>query len=127
MSDLIRLVDLEAWSTLGVPEAERARPQRLLITVEMRTDAAKAAATDDLASTVNYDAVAQYICHFAGERPRHLLETFAEDLARDLLGAFPIQKLKLKVKKFVLPDTDHVSIEIERKATKKVSASRKAK
>jgi dihydroneopterin aldolase len=117
MSDLIRVVDLETWSRLGVPEEERARPQRLLVTLEIETaEFSRAAAEDDIGRTVDYFQVAQYIKSFAGEKPRQLLETFAEELARDLLGAFPIRRLRLEIKKFILPDAAHVSVQIERKA-----------
>jgi dihydroneopterin aldolase len=119
MSDLIRIVDLEVWARIGVPDEERALPQRLLVTLEMRVDGFReAAASDDVSLTVNYADVAQYIRNFATERPRKLLETFAEDLSDGLLGAFLIKRLRLEIKKFVLPNTNHVAVEIERKAKK---------
>jgi FolB domain-containing protein len=119
MSDLIRIVDLEVWTHIGVPDEERAQPQRLLINLEMRVgDISKAAAEDDIARTVNYFDVAQYITNFAQECPRKLLERFAEELADGLLGAFPIKKLRLEVKKFILPNAHHIAVEIERKAKK---------
>jgi phosphoglycolate phosphatase/dihydroneopterin aldolase len=48
------------------------------------------------------------------QRPRKLLETLAEEIAADLLKTFPIQKLTLEIKKFILPDTRHVSVQIVR-------------
>ncbi len=117
MSDLIRVVDLEVWTRIGVPDEERAQPQRLLVTLEMRVeDFGPAAATDDISRTIDYFTVAQYVKNFAQERPRKLLETFAEQLAGGLLGAFPIRKITLEVKKFILPDPRYVSVEIERKS-----------
>jgi FolB domain-containing protein len=119
MSDLIRIIDLEVWTRIGVPDEERAQPQRLLINLEMRVAGfAKAAASDDIARTINYFDVAQYITNFANECPRKLLERFAEELAGGLLNAFPIKKLRLEVKKFILPNAHHISVEIERKARK---------
>jgi dihydroneopterin aldolase len=119
MSDLIRIVDLEVASRIGVSDEERARPQRLLVTLEMRVDDfAKAAKEDDLSLTVDYADVAEYVRNFATERPRKLVETFAEDLAEGLLGAFLIKRLRIEVKKYVLPNTRHVAVEIERKAKK---------
>jgi FolB domain-containing protein len=119
MSDLIRIVDLEVWTRIGVPDEERAQPQRLLVNLEMRVAGfSKAAATDDIARTVNYFDVAQYISNFSGECPRKLLERFAEQLAEGLLNAFPIRKLRLEIKKFILPNAAHIAVEIERKAKK---------
>ena len=119
MSDLIRVVDLEVHACLGVPEEERARPQRLLITLEMEVgDFGPAARADDVALTINYAEVAERAKAFAVSRPRRLLETFASDLADELLAAFPIRRLRLEVKKFILPDARHVSVEIERMGRK---------
>jgi 7,8-dihydroneopterin aldolase/epimerase/oxygenase len=118
MSDLIRIVDLEVWAHLGVPEVERAAPQRLLFSLEMEVDGfARAATADDVALTVDYFTVAQCIKAIATERPRQLLETLAEEIAANLLKNFPIQKLTLEIKKFILLDTQYVSVKIERKAT----------
>jgi len=115
MSDLIRVVDLEIWTRIGVPEEERAQPQRLLVTLEMSVESfSQAAAADDISHTVNYFDVAQYVRKFAAERPRKLIETFVEDLAQSLLASFSIKKIRLEIKKFILPDAAYVSVEIER-------------
>jgi dihydroneopterin aldolase len=115
MSDLIRVIDLEVQARIGVSEEERAQPQRLLVSLEMSVDGfPQAAASDDLALTVDYFTVAQRVKTLAAERPRHLLETLAEEIAADLLKRFPIPKLTLEIKKFILPDARHVSVKIER-------------
>ena len=115
MSDLIRVVDLEVTAHIGVPEEERAQPQRLLISLEMSIDGvAEAAATDDISLTANYYDVAQRVKKIVAEHPRKLIETLAEEIASDLLKTFPIEKLTIEIKKFVLPDARHVSVEIVR-------------
>ena len=115
MSDLIRVIDLEVWAHIGVPDAERREAQRLLISLEMGVDTLPhAAGTDDLARTVDYFNVVQRVKSFTAERPRKLLETLAEGMASDLLKALPIQKITLEIKKFVLPETRYVSVKIER-------------
>ena len=115
MSDLIRVVDLEVWSRIGVPDEERAQPQRLLVTLEMRVDDfSHAAARDDIRRTVDYFLVAQEIKKFAEEKPRRLLETFAEELAQELLAAFSMKTVRLEIKKFILPNAAYVSVCIER-------------
>jgi dihydroneopterin aldolase len=115
MSDLIRVLDLEVYAHLGVPDAERAHAQRLLISLEMAVEGfGPAAAADEVALTVDYFSVVQRVKAMATARPRKLLETLAEEIATDLLGSFPIQKLNLEIKKFILPDTRFVSVVIER-------------
>src|SRR5258708_7926132 len=90
MSDLIRVIDLEVFAYVGVPDAERREPQRLLIPMEMSIDSfAHAAGTDDMARTINYFDVVQHVKTIAAKRSRKLLETLAEEMAFDLLKAFP--------------------------------------
>jgi dihydroneopterin aldolase len=115
MSDLIRVVDLEVRARIGVPEEERREPQRLLISLELTVATiAHAAKTDDLARTINYFDVARQVKALAAKRPRKLLETLAEEIAADIHKAFPVQKVALEIKKFILPDAQFVSVKIER-------------
>jgi dihydroneopterin aldolase len=115
MSDLIRVVDLEVFAHIGVPDTERREPQRLLISLEMSVDSfSHAAGTDNLAWTINYAHVAEHVKKITAHRARKLLETLAEEIAADLLKAFPIRKITLEIKKFVLPDAQYVSVKIER-------------
>jgi dihydroneopterin aldolase len=115
MSDLIRVIDLEVFARVGVPDAERREAQRLLISLELGIDSfSRAAGTDDLAGTVDYGEVVRRVKSFTAERARKLLETLAEEMALDLLKTFPIKKITLEIKKFVLPDARYVSVKIER-------------
>lgn len=115
MSDLIRIVDLEVVAHIGVPEEERRAAQRLLVSVELSVGSfSSAARSDELARTINYFNVAQGIKALAAKRPRKLLETLADELATDLLKNYPIRKVALEIKKFVLPDAQYVSVKIER-------------
>jgi 7,8-dihydroneopterin aldolase/epimerase/oxygenase len=117
MSDLIRIVDFEVYAHIGVPEEERRNAQRLLITLEMTVATfAHAAKTDDLSRTVNYYDVAQRLALITAKRPRKLLETLAEEIATEVLKNYPMQKLTLEIKKFILPGTQYVSVKIERHA-----------
>jgi dihydroneopterin aldolase len=117
MSDLIRVVDLEVAAHIGVPEEERRTAQRLLITLEMTVATiAHAAKTDDIGRTVNYYEVVQRVQALAAKRPRKLLETLAEEIAAEILKTYPVQKLGLEIKKFILTEAQYVSVKIERTA-----------
>ena len=48
--DTITIEDLSVFYSVGVSDEERAKPQRLLLTVEMMHDFSRAVATDDLTS-----------------------------------------------------------------------------
>jgi len=115
MSDLIRVIDLEMFAQIGVPNAERQKAQRLLVSLEMSIDSfSHAAGTDNLGWTLNYDDVIDRVKNLATRRERKLLETLAEEMAFDLLKTFPIKKITLEIKKFIVPNTRYVSVKIER-------------
>jgi dihydroneopterin aldolase len=115
MSDLIRVIDLEIFAHIGVPDAERRDAQRLLISLEIGMDSfAHAASTDNLVWALNYDDVIERVKILAAKRPRKLLETLAEEMAFDLQKTFPIKKITLEIKKFIVPNTRYISVKIER-------------
>jgi len=116
MSDLIRVVDLEVRAHIGIPAAERARAQKLLISLEMGVNSFRPAAkADDIAATVNYFEVTERVKALVVKKPpRKLLETLAEAIATELLAAFPIKTITVEIKKFILPDARWVSVQITR-------------
>ncbi len=123
--DLIRIVDLAVYSYIGVPDEERLTVQKLLVSLDMTGDSfAHAVSTDNVAWTINYAEVATRVKEIAGRRPRKLIETLAEEIAVELLKTFPIRKLTLELKKFILPDAAYVSVKIDRPRPVPVPAPR---
>ena len=116
MSDLIRISDLEIVTAIGVPDEERAKPQTLLLSLDLRVkDIGPAAFTDNVHLTVDYSKVADRVKTLAAARPRHLLETLAEEIATDVLRSFPVISVRLEVRKFyALPGAHHVAVVIDR-------------
>lgn len=114
MPDLIHIEALEVRSRIGVPDEERAIPQRLTITLAMEPATDFRALDDRLEGTVDYAAVCEALKTIAEERPRRLVETLAEEIAANLLARFPLRHVTVEVRKFVLPATDYVAIRIER-------------
>ncbi len=112
--DAIVISDLEVSYSVGVTEAERANPQRLLVTVELSLDFQSAANSDDLAETINYDAVCQRILHFGEGCHWQLIETLAVDLAQMLLDEFSPRAVNVEVKKFVIPQARYVAVRVRR-------------
>ena len=106
----ISIVDLEVFYRVGVPDAERAQPQRLLLTVEMESDFSKAAKTDFIADTIDYFAVSQLLLKFGEGREWRLIEKLAADIADAILSGFKPQSVTVEAKKFVIPQARHVSV-----------------
>ena len=116
MSDIISIVEIEVKSRIGVPEEERAHPQRLLISVELETDVSAAAKADDISRTINYYSVYLGVKKLCGLGERQLIETLAEEIAAMLLEEFETGAVRVEVQKFILPETRHVAVRIERRA-----------
>ena len=110
----ITIVDLEVFYRVGVPDAERAQPQRLLLTIEMEFDFSKAAKTDSIADTIDYFAVSQRLLKFGEGRKWKLIEKLASDLAEMLLNEFKPQAVAVEVKKFIIPQARHVAVSLTR-------------
>ena len=110
----ISIVDLEVFCHVGVPDEERACPQRLLLTVEMESDFAAAARTDAIADTVDYFAVTQRLLQFGEGRSWKLIEKLAADIAATILSEFRVSAINIEVKKFIIPQTRFVSVQIRK-------------
>jgi FolB domain-containing protein len=112
---IISIADLEVFYRVGVPDDERAQPQRLLLTVEMETDFAAAAKSDGIADTIDYYAVTQRLLKFGDGREWKLIEKLASDIADMILAGFQPQSVSVEVKKFIIPQARHVAVTLIRK------------
>jgi dihydroneopterin aldolase len=108
MIDHIHIEQLEIQARVGVPDSERAQPQRLSLNVTFWPK--RFGSRDNIADTVNYSEVATSLKEFFGQHDYRLIETLAEEAAGHLLARFPLRRVAIEVRKFVLPDADHVSV-----------------
>jgi len=114
MSDVIVIDELEVFFRVGVPQEERQTPQRLLITVEMTVDFARAAARDDISETVDYFAVTEQIKSLGRDREWKLIEALAADVAELVGGHSRVEQVVVEVSKFILPETRRVAVRLKR-------------
>ncbi len=115
MNSKISIVDLEVFYRVGVPDEERARPQRLLLSVDMEMDFSTAAKTDSIADTIDYFAVSQRLLKFGEGCEWKLIEKLAADIADLVLAEFKPLSVTVEVKKYPIPQARHVSIKLTRK------------
>ena len=113
----ISIVDLEIFLNVGVPDEERAKPQRLLLTVEMEFDFAPAAISDRVTKTIDYFAVAQHVLKFGEGRSWKLIEKLATDIADEVLSKFHPESVMVEVKKFPIPQARYVSASLAKGRT----------
>jgi dihydroneopterin aldolase len=112
--DEIRIQELELLAQVGVPDAERARPQRLTATLILQPLNQFCGLEDDLRRTIDYAAVCAELQHFVARRQDRLIETLASEMAEYLLQRFPLFRVELELRKFVLPETRHVAVRVVR-------------
>ena len=112
--DQIVIQDLEVAYRVGVPDQERAKPQRLLLTIELEHDFIVAAQADDLEKTIDYYQLSRRLLAFGEGRDWKLIETLAVDLAALILAEFRPARVAVEVKKFVLPEARWVSVRVRR-------------
>src|SRR5262245_25493761 len=112
--DKITINDLEVFYRVGVPDEERAKPQRLLLTLEIFHDFSSASKTDDLTLTIDYDAVCQRLIKFGDGTSWKLIESLAANIAETLIREFGMRTISVEVKKFVIPQAQYVSVSLTR-------------
>ncbi len=108
----IIIKDLAVNYRVGVPDEERAQPQKLLITLEMAYDFSAAARKDDIAKTVDYALVSQRILRFGDRRNWKLIETLACEIAETLTREFRLQSIQVEIKKFIIPEAQYVAVRV---------------
>jgi dihydroneopterin aldolase len=113
--DKITIADLEVFYHVGVTAAERAQPQRLLLTLELAHDFTPAQASDNLADTIDYAAIVERLSHFGEGCHWELIETLAADIAGMILEEFSPESVSVEVKKFILPQTRYVAVSLSRR------------
>jgi dihydroneopterin aldolase len=121
MPDLILIEQLELSATLGVPDAERTAPQRLTANLRLEPLRDFRALADAIENTVDYAEVTTAIERLVAERPRKLLETFAEEIAAALLEQFALAAVEIELRKYILPQTAFVAVQIRRERRAPVS------
>ena len=115
--DRIHIEQLEISTRIGVPEQERAAPQRLTVSISFWPDQQTRDVADNIHKAVNYSAVAEETKSFVRDQSVNLIETLADLLAAHLLKTFPIQKVTVELRKFPLQDAKYVSATVTRAAS----------
>jgi len=97
--DIIFLDELKVDTVIGIWEWERRIRQTVVIDLEMSADIARAAATDEVADTLNYKSVAKRIKGFVADSSFQLVETLAEKIAAIVRDEFDVAWVKVRVNK----------------------------
>jgi dihydroneopterin aldolase len=112
--DHIQIDQLEVFAHIGVPDKERASPQRLTFGITLWPTCNAPEIGDEIGRAVNYAAVCMETKKFVHNRSDRLIETLADALASHLLKIFEIRRITIELRKFILPDVEFVSVTVTR-------------
>jgi dihydroneopterin aldolase len=99
VTDRIVLRGLSVRGNHGVFDHERRDGQDFLVDVTVWLDLAAAAASDDLADTVDYGALAQLAADVVAGPPRNLIETVAAEIADAVMADERLHAVEVVVHK----------------------------
>jgi dihydroneopterin aldolase len=115
LMDIIFLRGLHIETTIGIYDWERVIRQVVILDLEMGADIRKAAASDDIADTLDYKALSKRVIEFVESSEFLLVETLAEKVAELLRQEFAVPWLRLSLnKKGAISGASDVGIIIER-------------
>lgn len=97
--DHIVIQGIEVFAHHGVREEEQARGQRFVVDVALDLDLRPAAASDDLAHTVDYSELTRRVAETVRGGPWHLLESVADRVARTCLESDRVVVVEVTVHK----------------------------
>jgi dihydroneopterin aldolase len=118
-AEWFEIVDLRVSTQIGVPETERSHPQTIAFTVRFQILRLFCDLRDDFGQTVDYGAIAKEITATAKENQAQLIETLVGEVADRLITRFPLARVEVELKKFVLADAQYVSVRTVRIADPK--------
>lgn len=99
MSDRIFIKDLRVFGHHGVTAEEKRAGQHFVIDVECSLDLSKAAATDDLADTVDYGRLVGAVTRIVTEESFDLLEALAGRVVDEAFKDPRIEKVVVRISK----------------------------
>ena len=108
----ITIVDLEVFYRVGISDEERAKPQRLLLTLDIKFDISSAAVSGRIGRTIDYYEVTQRLLKLGETRSWRLIESVATDVADKILSEFRPENVTVEVKKFSIPEARYVSVSL---------------
>jgi dihydroneopterin aldolase len=115
--DTIFIECIEFYGYHGASDEEQSVGHRYAVDAEMRFDTRKAGGSDSLRDTVNYSTVAKRVVAIGTHEQHRLLESLAARLAEVILAEFPVESVRLRVRKIRPPMNviaAAVGVEIER-------------
>jgi phosphoglycolate phosphatase len=113
----IEINKLELKCRIGVTEKERVNPQRLVVSLRFQISETFQFLEDRFERTIDYARVAAEVEKVVRMTGAHLIETLIVQICDALMARFPIDRLQIELRKFILPNTDYVSVSLDKRRT----------
>jgi len=97
--NIVYIRGLRAQAVIGVYGWERHIRQPLVLDLEMTSDTARAAASDQIADALDYAAISSRVITLVEASEYQLLETLADAVARMITREFGVPWLRLRLSK----------------------------
>ncbi len=97
--DIVYIRELEIETIIGIYDWEREQRQVVSLDLEMGTDIALAARSENIENTLDYKAVAKRLIESIAGSEFFLVETMAEKISEIVLEEFSVPWLKLRLGK----------------------------
>ncbi len=115
---IIKIKNLKTRTIIGVFDWEKEKERDLFINLDMEFDGAKAAESDDIKDTLDYDTISKMLIVETAKTRFDLIEKLAVHLLYNLMEDERIQYAKIEISKpGAVPDAETVCVieEISRK------------
>ena len=115
--DTIRLKNMQFYGFHGVDKSEKHLGGRFEVDVEMQLSLTNSCDSDDLNDTVNYERIYKTVNACVSKDKFYLIEALANSIAKDILINYPINSIKVRVRKPHAPVKgvlDTVEVELNR-------------
>ena len=117
--DTIRLKNMQFYGFHGVDKSEKHLGGRFEVDVEMQLSLTNSCDSDDLNDTVNYERIYKTVNACVSKEKFYLIEALANSIAKDILINYPINSIKVRVRKPHAPVKGVLdTVEVELKRTK---------
>ena len=117
MNDHLIVRGLRTEARVGVTDAERSKPQGILVSLDVTTDLSAAGVSDDLGDTIDYAALISSVDALVRAREANLLETIAQRIVEKISDIREATGVTVEVSKEIVPvaeKVDAVTVRIER-------------
>jgi dihydroneopterin aldolase len=115
----ILISGLRVATRVGWTDEERAEPRFVLVDLDVEIDVGTAAASDDLADTVDYATVVSEVARHVAARESRLLERLAAEVAELVSAMKGVKRVSVEIGKEVVPvpeEVGRVAVHVERSA-----------